>query len=78
MWERHTLWLEELQLSVQELQMWLGEDDLGQGVLTRAAAGIARLSIFAWMSCVFMVLIGHGGLCLSHGGGIWGLFWDSR
>lgn len=38
-----TLWLEELQLSVEELQVRLGEDNLWQVFFTGAATDIARL-----------------------------------
>ena len=38
-----TLRLEELQLSVEELQVRLGEDNLWQVVFTGAATDIARL-----------------------------------
>lgn len=46
MWQsKLTLRFKELQLSVEELQMWLREDNLWQVVFTRAATNIARLRI---------------------------------
>lgn len=40
-----TLRFKELQLSVEELQVWLGEDDLRHVVLAGAATDIARLGL---------------------------------
>jgi hypothetical protein len=37
--------LEELQLTVEELEVWLGEDNLGNIVVTGATAHIARLGV---------------------------------
>lgn len=41
----HTLRLEELQLTVEELKVRLGEDNLRNVVVTRATAHIARLGV---------------------------------
>lgn len=55
----HTLRLEELQLTVQELQMGLGEHNLWDVVLAgsaRATTGIARLGV--GVSCVKTLHVG--------------------